>query len=123
MIWWILAVLGGAAAVAFLARGMGELGQRIEQQKSTHDAIDALRRSGFDFEAARDVEFTLSFPTVEAAQSAASDLRALQYVVTVADRMCLAHMTVPPALAGDRRTELEGVAAKFGGEYEGWAVG
>ena len=123
MIVWVLAAVGGLVALAFLARGMADLGKGIEQHKSTHDAIDALRRSGFDFEVPRDIEFTLTFPTPDATSAAAAELQVLQYTVTVADRMCLAHKTMPPALVGDRRQELEGVAAKFGGEYEGWSVG
>jgi len=95
--------------------------------------LGMMKKQGADFANPFTLQHYLYLPSEETAQSAASELRGLGYEVEVR-RSASAKPNDPfPWLAlstegtlidetaiDERRVQFEGLAAKYGGDYDGW---
>ena len=92
--------------------------------------IQQLQREGSDLTKAYSIEFFLYFPSEQAARSAADGVRATGFNTKVEPSaydqnwLCLATRDLVPtheALHGIR-IQFEELAARLGGEYDGWGA-
>ena len=113
---------------ALLVLRLVELSRRAARarERSRESALklaEHLEHSGFNPAAEREMKFFLCFDDESKAQAAAADL-ADKYVVTISNRndswLCLACRRMPMAAVGLARKELEKVARRHKGTYDGW---
>jgi len=132
-IWWMyaFAIVGGLIAAWRIYQKLQLLRQR---QNDSWDAklIDQLRKRGSDPFKPHDVDFFFAFPTPDAAERLAAQLRSEGFDVDVKDspengelRYSLhAHksmkLTVPDMQELSRR--LTDAATQRGGRYDGWSA-
>ena len=128
---YFFAILGGLIAAYRIWQNLQKLRQR---QNDSWDArlIDQLRKRGSDPFKAHDVDFFLAFPTPQAAEDLANQLRGEGFDADVVDepesgelRYSLhAHksmqLTVPDMQDLSRR--LTDAATAHGGRYDGWSA-
>ena len=128
---YLFAILGGALAAWRIWQNLNKLRQR---QNDSWDArlIDQLRKRGSDPFRPHDVDFFLAFPSAEAAEQLAVQLRSEGFDAVLVDepqngdlRYSLhAHksmqLTVPDMQALSRR--LTDAAREKGGRYDGWSA-
>jgi regulator of ribonuclease activity B len=94
---------------------------------ATAQALSALRRRGADLSKPTTVRYLLSFETREAAETAARDLprtwaieiKELPDQHRWACQTAIRMLPVPAELSTQAQ-ELEAIAMRHGGEYEGW---
>lgn len=90
--------------------------------------LDQLKKAGDSLKLPRDVDFFLYFPGRENAEQAAEPLKADGFAVDVKPAatgdlwLCEAKRTIVPDLQVviSFRDYLTVIAARFGGEYDGW---
>lgn len=117
--------------VAFLTTALILFGCGMPRRQTTDPdlaVLNQLKAAGDESSVVRVVNFYLYFPTQSAAESAATDLVALGYASNVrraakgTEWLCLATKSLAPSKERLHmaRRELEAVARKFTGEYDGW---
>ena len=92
------------------------------------EVIEQLRLAGSDISKPHPIEFFLYFPTATAADAACDVLRSQNFTASAqpststSDFVCLATKSLIPTVEELNRltTEFDSLAAKFGGEYDGW---
>jgi hypothetical protein len=128
---YLFAIIGGALAAWRIWQNLNKLRQR---QNDSWDArlIDQLRKRGSDPFKPHDVDFFLAFPSAEAAELLAVQLRSEGFDAAMVDepqngdlRYSLhAHksmlLTVPDMQELSRR--LTDAAKEKGGRYDGWSA-
>ena len=95
---------------------------------SDAEVIEQLRLAGSNLEKPHPIEFFLYFPTETAAGSACDVLKSRSFSVSVrpsastSEFLCLAEKPLIPTVDELNRltSELESLAARLGGEYDGW---
>jgi regulator of ribonuclease activity B len=125
-----LAIAIAAISCRFAIRyGRRFVRERREAREFASRLIKQLEDSGFDFGAVSTIGFFLYFEHEVSANSAAEQLKASGYDVSVRSTaegnrwLCLAEKNMPTALAGKCRSVMEKVARRFGGQYDGWEAG
>jgi regulator of RNase E activity RraB len=95
------------------------------------DVVNLLVKHGADLTQPRHVLYYLYFPGADVASSAADDARGLSFEATVKDPLpqhpgqwsliCERHAVVlDPDTIRSNGDYFDGLAARFGGEYDGW---
>ncbi|MFY9234617.1 MAG: ribonuclease E inhibitor RraB [Fimbriimonadaceae bacterium] len=100
-------------------------------QEGDATTLRELEKAGSDLAKPHEIDFFLYFPSKDRAEGAASDMRELGYKATVGTRAfegqwsCEgAKILVPSEGSLSKcRAELDAIATKFGGEYDGWGSG
>jgi regulator of RNase E activity RraB len=124
-------------AIALIAAMLiaGAIGFVREHRKPALDrdalVLVELQKAGSDLHKAHAIEFFLLFTTPEGAQNAARELTAAGYAaeadsVGAGHRwLCKATKTLVPELDALRhiRAQLTALAARLGGQYDGWGAG
>lgn len=103
---------------------------RADAPASNPDAevIEQLRQAESNLEKPHPIEFFFYFPTETAADSACDVLKSRDFSVSVrpgastSDFLCLAEKLLIPTVDELNRltSEFESLAARLGGEYDGW---
>lgn len=134
-IWIALGVVACAAAAWFLLAGQVTVVERLSMGSMSQEADAAtlreLEKAGSDLAKPHEIDFFLYFPTKRVAESAATEMSDLGYKVTVGEKAyegqwgCQGKKVAVPSegFLGKCRTELEAIASKLGGEYDGWGAG
>jgi len=107
-------------------------GYRGAGKRKTGDALvlDQLVAAGSDLSRPHAIEFFLYFPTEEAAQKAAEEIRHKAFGTRVEraaqgpNWLCLATKSMVPDLGAIEgiRTDFHRIAQSFAGEYDGWGT-
>lgn len=94
--------------------------------------IAQLRGRGIDPDSTHEIDFHFSFPTEDAARSAAMDLGETFESTRVLPPVDIEHpawgvhggrmMAPEPGTMRDMRARLDGLAAQHGGTYDGWGI-
>jgi hypothetical protein len=128
---YLFAVIGGALAAWRIWQNLNKLRQR---QNDSWDAklIDQLRKRGSDPFKPHDVDFFLAFPSAEAAEQLAVQLRGEGFNADIVDepqngdlRYSLhAHKSMQLTVPGmqDLSRRLTDAAKEKGGRYDGWSA-
>lgn len=93
-------------------------------------ALAQLRQGGDDLSKPHKLEFQLRFPTQSAAEQVATRIKAAGFDVTEKSDgqdggwLCVATNRMIPELAALAKIhgDFDGIAAQFGGTYEGWGM-
>jgi Regulator of ribonuclease activity B len=105
--------------------------QRATEQPTLDEwALDQLKQAGEDLSRPHSLEFQLIFPTQPAAEQAASQIKADGFDVTVkpggqdGEWLCAASKMMVPEIAVITKIhqDFDGIAASFGGRYDGWSM-
>jgi hypothetical protein len=128
---YVFAILGGALAAWRIWQNLNKLRTR---QNDSWDArlIDQLRKRGSDPFKPHDVDFFLAFPSAEAAEQLAAQLRGEGFDADLVDepqngdlRYSLhAHKSMQLTVPGmqDLSRRLTEAAKEKGGRYDGWSA-
>ena len=128
---YVFAILGGALAAWRIWQNLNKLRTR---QNDSWDArlIDQLRKRGSDPFKPHDVDFFLAFPSAEAAEQLATQLRGEGFDADLVDepqngdlRYSLhAHKSMQLTVPGmqDLSRRLTEAAKEKGGRYDGWSA-
>ena len=128
---YVFAIIGGALAAWRIWQNLNKLRQR---QNDSWDArlIDQLRKRGSDPFKPHDVDFFLAFPSNEAAEQLAVQLRGEGFDADIVDepengdlRYSLhAHKSMQLTVPGmqDLSRRLTDAAKEKGGRYDGWSA-
>lgn len=93
------------------------------------ETLDAMKAHGADLSKPTEISFYLYFPAEDDAESAAAELRRSGYEAEVRpplpnfdEWLCYATREMLPSPEGidNVRSELESLADKFGGDFDGW---
>jgi len=108
-------------------------GAKNQKKRSSHDALDKLTlqqltKAGANLDKPTDVVNYLYLPSEQLAQAAAAELREAGYSVEVrpaatgSNWLALARIDLVPSPENIQliRDRFEALAAKSGGEYDGW---
>jgi hypothetical protein len=125
----ITAIVMGLALIAIVGgnRYLRNRREYAQGRKLGEKIISDLEARGVDLSAKKNIEFFLYFSSEEAARQACPELEALSYRVEIRANpdgqwLALCRIYMPGAGAGLKRSELERIAKKHGGEYDGWSV-
>lgn len=93
------------------------------------ETLDAMKKHGADLSKPTEISFYLYFPAEDDAENAAAELRRSGYGAEVRpplpnfdEWLCYASREMVPTPKGidDARSELESLADRFGGDFDGW---
>lgn len=122
-----LLFLLGALGLFLMLNGRRQATTSSDPDEAT---LAELTRAGSDLDRSHEVEFFLYFPNRGAADDAAEQLRAEDFVVEVSpsegseDWLCLATRSMRPTIGELQRLRrhLEAVAQSRDGAYDGWGT-
>ena len=93
------------------------------------ETLDAMKANGADLSKPTEISFFLYFPSEHGAAKAAAELRRSGYSAEVRpplpdfdEWLCYATRRMVPSAEGieDVRAELESLAGRFSGDFDGW---
>jgi hypothetical protein len=93
------------------------------------ETLDAMKANGADLSKPTEISFYLYFPSEDDAGKAAAELRRLGYAAQVRpplpdfdEWLCYATRRMVPSAQeiDDARSELESLASRFSGDFDGW---
>jgi hypothetical protein len=93
------------------------------------ETLDAMKAHGADLTKPTEISFYLYFPAEDDAENAAAALRRSGYTAEVRpplpdfdEWLCYATREMVPSATGidHARSELESLANRFGGDFDGW---